>query len=42
MKAVWYEKNGEARDVLVLGEMPTPEVGPGEVRVKICLGREPF
>ena len=37
MKAVWYEKNGEARDVFVLGEMPTPEVGPGEVRVKICV-----
>ena len=37
MKAVWYEKNGEARDVLVLGEMPTPEVGPGEVRVKISV-----
>ena len=35
MKAVWYEKNGEAREVLVLGEMPTPEVGPGEVRVKV-------
>ena len=37
MKAAWYEKNGEARDVLVLGEMPTPEVGPGEVRVNISV-----
>jgi len=37
MKAVWYEKNGDARDVLVHGEMPTPEVGPGEVRVKISV-----
>ena len=35
MKAAWYEKNGEAKDVLMLGEIPTPEPGPGEVRVKI-------
>lgn len=25
MKAAWYEKNGPARDVLVVGELPTPE-----------------
>ena len=37
MKAAWYEKNGEAKDVLVVGEMPVPEVGPGEVRVKIVV-----
>lgn len=37
MKAAWYEKNGEARDVLVLGEMPIPAVAPGEVRVKISV-----
>ncbi len=37
MKAAWYEKNGEAQDVLVVGEMPTPVVGPGEVRVKISV-----
>ena len=35
MKAAWYEKNGAARDVLVVGELPTPEPGPGEVLVKI-------
>lgn len=35
MKAVWYERNGEARDVLTVGEMPTPEPGSGEVRVKL-------
>ncbi len=37
MKAAWYEKNGEAREVLVLGEIPTPEVDAGEVRVKISV-----
>jgi len=37
MKAAWYERNGEAHDVLVVGEMPTPEIGPGEVRVKISV-----
>jgi NADPH2:quinone reductase len=36
MRATWYEKNGEARDVLVVGELPTPEPGVGEVRVKLA------
>lgn len=35
MKAVWYESNGPARDVLVHGEMPTPEPAAGEVLVRI-------
>jgi NADPH2:quinone reductase len=35
MRAAWYARNGEARDVLVVGEMPTPEPGPGEVRVRL-------
>lgn len=35
MKAAWYERNGGARDVLVVGELPTPEPGPGEVRVRL-------
>lgn len=35
MKAVWYERNGAARDVLQYGDMPDPEPGPGEVRVAI-------
>ena len=35
MKAAWYEKNGTARDVLTVGEMPTPEPGRGEVRVQL-------
>ena len=35
MKAVWYERTGAAPDVLTYGEMPTPVVGPGEVRVRL-------
>jgi NADPH2:quinone reductase len=35
MRATWYEKNGEARDVLVVGDLPTPDPGSGEVRVKL-------
>lgn len=35
MKAVWYERFGPAREVLTLGEMATPEPGPGEVLVRV-------
>jgi len=35
MFATWYSKNGNARDVLVLGKLPTPMPGRGEVRVKL-------
>jgi NADPH2:quinone reductase len=35
MKAVWYERTGAAPTVLTLGEMPTPDAGPGEVRVRL-------
>ncbi|MGC4954199.1 NADPH:quinone reductase [Actinomadura citrea] len=35
MKAAWYDRNGMADDVLVLGEMPDPEPVPGEVRVRV-------
>jgi NADPH2:quinone reductase len=35
MKAVWYEKLGPADAVLQVGDKPTPEAGPGEVRVKL-------
>ena len=35
MRAAWYEKNGEARAVLQVGELPTPEPGPGDVRVRL-------
>jgi NADPH2:quinone reductase len=36
MRAAFYEKNGPAREVLKVGEVPTPEPGPGEVRVRIA------
>lgn len=35
MKAAWYEKQGPARDVLVVGEMPEPVPAAGEVRIRI-------
>jgi len=35
VKAVWYERTGAAPDVLNFGEMPTPEAGPGEVRIRL-------
>jgi NADPH:quinone reductase len=35
MRAAWYTANGEARDVLAIGELPTPMPAPGEVRVKL-------
>ena len=36
MKAAWYEKQGLAREVLVVGEMPDPTPAPGEVRIRIA------
>jgi NADPH:quinone reductase len=36
MRAAWYEKQGPPRDVLMVGEMPTPEPGPGELRIRIA------
>ena len=35
MRAVWYDRQGAADDVLVCGELPTPEAGHGEVRVRL-------
>lgn len=35
MKAAWYEKNGAARDVLIVGELPKPQAAPGEVLVHV-------
>lgn len=35
MRAIWYERTGQAHEVLRLGELPTPVPGPGEVRVRL-------
>ena len=35
MLASWYEKKGPAVDVLQVGELPDPEPGAGEVRVRV-------
>ena len=35
MRAVWYDRQGTADEVLVCGELPTPEAGHGEVRVRL-------
>ncbi len=34
MKAAWYEKQGPAREVLMVGEMPDPTPAGGEVRIR--------
>jgi len=36
MRAASYEANGPAAQVLRLGDLPTPEPGPGEVRVRLA------
>jgi NADPH2:quinone reductase len=35
MRAVWYDRQGPAKEVLTCGELPTPEPGHYEVRVKL-------
>ena len=35
MRAAWYERNGSARDVLKVGELEKPRIGPGKVLVKL-------
>jgi NADPH2:quinone reductase len=35
MRAVWYDRQGPAREVLVCGELPTPEAGSYEVCVRL-------
>ncbi len=35
MRAVWYDRQGPAGEVLQVGELPDPEPGPGEVRVRL-------
>jgi len=36
MRAAFYERTGPAREVLQLADLPTPEAGPGEVRVRLA------
>src|SRR3954471_14089848 len=36
MKAAWYEQQGSAASVLVVGEMAEPEPGRGEVRIAVA------
>jgi len=36
MRAAWYCKNGEARDVLIVGDLPDLVAGPGEVRIRMA------
>jgi len=35
VRAVWYERTGAAPTVLTVGEMATPDAGPGEVRIRL-------
>lgn len=35
MRAVWYDRQGPAREVIVTGELPTPEPALNEVRVRL-------
>jgi NADPH2:quinone reductase len=35
MHAVWFEKKGSAHEVLAKGEMPDPQPGAGDVRVRV-------
>jgi NADPH2:quinone reductase len=36
MRASWYEHQGAARQVLQIGELPAPELGRGDVRVRVA------
>jgi NADPH2:quinone reductase len=36
MRAAWYERQGPAREVLTVGEMPDPIPSAGEVRIRIA------
>ena len=35
MRAAWYERQGPAADVIVIGEQPDPEPAGGEVRIRV-------
>lgn len=36
MKAAWYERQGAARDVLIVDQMEDPRPGAGELRIRIA------
>src|SRR5215813_13766502 len=36
MKAAWYERQGAARDVFIVGQMDDPPPGSGEVRIRVA------
>ena len=36
MKAAWYQRQGAARDVLVVGDMEEPRPIAGEVRIRVA------
>src|SRR5580693_5412662 len=36
MKAAWYERQGAARDVLVVGKMDDPLPSAGEIRIRLA------
>src|SRR5262245_11857496 len=37
MRAAWYERKGPAHEVLQVGQMPVPEPGPGDVRIRVAI-----
>ncbi|MFC6021148.1 NADPH:quinone reductase [Plantactinospora solaniradicis] len=37
MRAAWYDRQGPAREVLQVGELPDPWPGQGEVRVRVSI-----
>ena len=37
MRAAWYERRGPASEVLIVGETPDPQPGPGEVRLAVAV-----
>jgi NADPH:quinone reductase len=36
MKAAWYEKQGAAKDVLIVGQVDDPQPHAGEVRIRVA------
>ena len=41
VRAVWYDRQGGAAEVLQPGELPAVEPGPSEVRVRVALSDRP-